>query len=51
MLLYRHERKAISEGRLPPDAARFILRRRFALLLGGLVFGYAIVWVATRLIA
>ena len=50
MLLYKHERKAMQEGRLPPDAARHLLRRRLWLLVGGVLFGYGIVWVATRVI-
>jgi hypothetical protein len=51
MLLYRHERKAVQEGRLPPDAARSLLRRRLTVLVGGVLLGYGVVWLATRLLA
>jgi hypothetical protein len=48
VLLYKHERKAVQEGRLPPDVARRLLRRRLWTLIGGVLFGYGVLWLAAQ---
>ena len=48
MLLTRSERNAVQEGRLAPEAARALMRRRIWTLLGGVALGYGTLWVVSR---
>ena len=48
MLLTRSERAAVQEGRLTPEAARSLMRRRVWTLLAGVALGYGTLWAIFR---
>lgn len=48
MLLTRSERAAVQEGRLTPEAARGLMRRRVWTLLAGVALGYGTLWAVSR---
>jgi len=48
MLLTRSERAAVQEGRLSPEAARGLMRRRVWTLLAGVALGYGTLWAVSR---
>ena len=48
MLLTRAEKTAVQEGRLAPEAARALMRRRIWTLLAGVALGYGTLWAVSR---